>query len=84
MKYLIISKAGCLPCAQAKQWLNHRKYQYAEKMLDTGFRASDRDYISKEELFEQYPFVKTLPAIFILEEDGTETYIGGYTDLIKT
>lgn len=66
----IYTKPDCNFCNKAKQLLSTKNIPFAE--IEIG-----KD-ISKEEILEQYPFIKTVPIIL-----DSSRLIGGYNDLVE-
>lgn len=71
MKNIIIySKDNCTFCVQAKKLLDIKGLEYEE--IKIGYDISREDFISK------FPYIKTVPLIFIDDEK-----IGGFKELSK-
>ncbi len=66
----IYSKPDCIYCAKAKAFMTKHHIEYKEFLMG-------RD-ITREEILEQFPQMKTMP--IILNEGGL---IGGYTNLLE-
>jgi glutaredoxin 3 len=74
MKFVVYSKPNCPYCEKAKMTLTNKGYDWAENKLGTDF---DRD-----EMMEMFPQARTFPQVVLLEEGGN-TNIGGYDELVK-
>jgi len=74
MKFKLYTKPGCIFCNRAKDLLESTGHTYEEIDLS-------KDLEARKQLMDKYPFVKTVPQIFLLAEDG-EKHIGGYIDLV--
>lgn len=71
MDIKVYTKKRCPHCFSAKTWLNKRNYTYQEISLD--------DPNIRDEFVTKYPDLKSVPQIFVGEEN-----IGGFSDLIKS
>jgi glutaredoxin 3 len=69
--YIIYTRPDCGYCDRAKALIEQKGHTYTEVVL-----GSD---ISKEELFEMFPDVKTVPVVVL---DGKK--IGGYQELTES
>jgi glutaredoxin 3 len=74
MKFLIYSKPNCSFCTRAKALLTVKGYEYYEQILG-------EDY-TRDDLLSWFPNARTVPQIE-LEDEGSTTYIGGYTELVS-
>jgi glutaredoxin 3 len=75
----INSKTDCPYCQLAKDYLRHNEVPYVERLFD--------DDAHRKMLYDQIGLVgdqRTVPQIFLVEQNGQRTRIGGYTDLIKS
>jgi glutaredoxin len=70
MSVKIYTKANCIFCEKAKDFIKQRKFQYTEFKLGKDF---ERDWIR-----EAFPSMKTYPIILI-----DEVLVGGYDDLFE-
>ena len=70
MKYEIYTKDNCSFCESAKQLLKIKNIEYTQYHIPND--------ISREEVMEKFPGVRTVPIILI-----NDKYIGGYTELQK-
>ena len=73
MKYKIYATKTCPFCMMAKHLLDRKKIEYEYLTMEPG---SDILMEIKERTEQQ-----TVPLIFEVTEGGTETFIGGFTDL---
>lgn len=76
MKIEIYGTTGCPYCTNAKRWLTDNGYQFTEISLDdvtlrSAFKAAN-------------PGLNTVPQIFVTDNKGTRTHIGGFTDLQRS
>jgi len=71
MKIIIWSKFDCSFCERAKHEFKKRDLSYEERIIGGGW--------TKEQLLEVAPNARSVPQIFI-----DETYVGGYTELMKS
>lgn len=69
--YIIYTRPDCGYCEKAKALITQKGHKYSEVVLGTD--------ITKEELFEMFPGVKTVPIVVL---DGQK--IGGYVELTET
>lgn len=67
---VLYSKDNCKYCEMSKALLNNKNIEFTEHRIGKD--------ITREEFMEQFPNVRTAPAIFI---DGV--YIGGYTNIVE-
>jgi glutaredoxin len=76
----IYSKPACPFCDHAKALATSVGLQYREVILDVEQpKLAGQTYITKAELLELIPTARTMPQIM----NGTDEYIGGYTELKK-
>ena len=73
MKFKMYTTSTCGYCKLAKQWLSSNGHAYEEILLD--------DPAKRQAFKENHPTMRTVPQIFLINDDGTETHIGGYTEL---
>lgn len=73
MKYKIYGTQHCPFCMMAKHLLDRKKIEYEYLTMEAG---SDI-LMELKERTEQL----TVPLIFEVSDTGTETFVGGYTDL---
>ena len=66
----VYSKDNCKFCEMTKTLLTSKGIDFTENKLGKE--------ITREEFMEQFPNIRTMPAIFI---DGE--YIGGYTNIVE-
>jgi len=71
MTIIIWSKFDCSFCERAKHEFKKRDLSYEERIIGAGW--------TKEQLLEVVPNARSVPQIFI-----DETYVGGYTELMKS
>ena len=81
MKAVIYTRDNCIFCTRAKTLLASRNIPYKELLIDTQGRddrmlTENQSWVSRDQLLQARPGVKTVPQIWI---DGE--YIGGYTEL---
>ena len=69
--YIIYTQENCSYCVKAKDLIKEKGHTYTEYVLG-------RD-VSKTELFEMFPGVKTVPIIVL---DGQK--VGGYQELTES
>lgn len=70
---VIYSKTNCPHCLDAEVLLHNQNIEIEKKVI--GFDTT------KEQLLEIVPNAKTVPQIFLYDENDQETYIGGYDNL---
>lgn len=75
MKFKMYTTSQCGFCRKAKAWLNERNHTYEEISLD--------DPVLREQFKQDNPGMRTVPQIYLVNEDGSEHYIGGFTDLSR-
>ena len=75
MQAIIYGKNGCVECEKAKMLCQMKGISFSHKVLGVD--------LVLEDLLHKVPMnaPRSLPQIFFKEEDGTETYIGGYNAL---
>ena len=73
MKYKIYATKTCPFCMMAKHLLDRKNIEYEYLTMEAG---SDILVEIKERTQQQ-----TVPLIFEVTDGGTETFIGGFTDL---
>ncbi len=71
MNIKVYTKRRCSFCTAAKSWLNQRNYTFEEISLD--------DPTIKEEFVNKHPDLRTVPQIFVDEDN-----IGGFSELTKS
>jgi len=79
MKIEVHSKTACPFCVLAKKYLNEHAVTFDEVVYD--------DDDARAEMYERFELVgnqRTVPQIFVVENDGTRQRVGGYTDLIQS
>jgi len=69
--YIIYTKPDCSYCDQAKQLIEEKGHTYTEVILGKD--------VSKQELLEMFPGIKTVPIVVL---DGQK--IGGYQELTES
>jgi len=69
--YVIYTQENCVYCVKAKELIKDKGHTYTEYVLG-------RD-ISKTDLFEMFPGVKTVPIVVL---DGQK--LGGYQELTES
>jgi glutaredoxin len=78
------TKDNCSFCQKAKNLLKLRGIAYEEHIISAGVNESELNenqrYVTLEQLKEKVPNAKTVPQIWLLDNDKS-TYIGGYTEL---
>ena len=80
MQYLIYSKGiECPACMKAKEALNENQIDFVEVLISPTF---PKEKMVELVLNKTGLTVNTIPQIF-MTEDKIESYIGGYTDLVK-
>lgn len=79
MKIEINSKTTCPYCYMAKEYLTQNGIEYEEHVYD-----DDAERQAMYDRFELIALQRSVPQIFVVENDGTRIRIGGYTDLIKS
>lgn len=70
---VIYSKTNCPHCLDAEVLLHNSNIEVEKKVV--GFD------VSREQLLEIVPNAKTVPQIFLYDENNQETYVGGYDNL---
>lgn len=78
-KFDLYTKPGCPYCERAKELLKNRNHSYNEYVLGSG--VSKDDVQKRVDLLGETVEVKTVPQIFMINENAKDTYIGGYTEL---
>tara|TARA_R110001592_G_scaffold115836_1_gene316525 strand:+ start:501 stop:743 length:243 start_codon:yes stop_codon:yes gene_type:complete len=73
MKYKIYGTTTCPFCMMAKHLLERKKIDYEYLTME------DSSVILKE--IKEQTKQHTVPLIFEVAENGTETFVGGFTDL---
>ena len=73
MKYKIYATQQCPFCSMAKSMLERKGYEYEYITLEAGSEIITE---LKNRTRQQ-----TVPLIFEVDDDGTEKFIGGYTEL---
>jgi glutaredoxin 3 len=71
----IYTKPNCSYCVRAKNLLVAKELSYDEIDLQVD---GERD-----RLLKRAPGARTVPQIFAQHADGSEEYIGGYSELVK-
>lgn len=69
----------CPFCVLAKQYLNEHAISFDEMVYD--------DDDARAEMYNRFGLAgnqRTVPQIFVVENDGTRQRIGGYTELIHS
>lgn len=66
----VYSKSNCPACVNAKKWLKANNFQYVEHNLD--------DQEAKKQFLLEYPFVRSVPQLFVVKDTGEKIHIGGY------
>lgn len=72
MAYLIYTKDNCPYCINAKHLFTTKGLPYTEIRVGKD--------ITREEVLERYPNIKTVPVIIETTQDGNK-FIGGYDQL---
>lgn len=72
---VMYTKRNCKFCADAEVELHNRNIPTEKLVVGHG--------VTKEQLLQKVPNATTVPQIFVYDENDVETYIGGYTDLMK-
>jgi len=75
MKYKIYATKTCPFCMMAKHLLDRKNIEYEYLTMEAGSAI----LMEMKERTQQL----TVPLIFEVSDTGTETFIGGYTDLNK-
>ena len=70
MQVEIYSKPNCPNCSASKQLLSMKNVPYTEHIVG--------ETVTREALFERFPFVRSVPVIVIDDE-----YLGGLAELEK-
>jgi glutaredoxin len=76
MKIEVHSKTICPYCQMTKQFLSEHRVPYEEHVYD--------DDAERQSMYDRFGLVgnqRTVPQIFVVEDDGSRTRIGGYNDL---
>lgn len=74
MKFIIFGKDFCSFCRSAVSHCKRKGYEYEYHKLESE--------VTKEEVVERIGRdFKTVPQIIKIEDDGTETYVGGCDEL---
>ena len=81
MKAIIYTKTQpiCPYCQMAKQYLSEHGISYQEFVYD--------DYDTRQTMYDELGLQdreRTVPQIFIINADGTQTRIGSYSDLLSS
>jgi glutaredoxin len=82
----VYSKPGCSACEQAKNLIVRKGHPYVEHVLDVGqAKTAGVEYYTKEELLQLFPGARTVPQIYISNDDefACSTIIGGFDSLVK-
>ncbi len=79
MKIEIYSKTTCPFCHRAKEYLTQAGIEFKDIILD-----DDDDRNTMYDYFELTYHERTVPQIFVIENDGRRYRIGGYTDLLRS
>ena len=66
----LYSKDSCKFCEMTKTLLTSKGIAFTEYKLG--------EHFTREEFVERYPYIRTMPAIFIDNE-----YVGGYTNIVE-
>lgn len=78
MKYKIVSRDGCPYCEKAVEVFINNGYEFEEiKINDIAERNEFYDSLNLE------GSKRSVPQIWLISDDNSERYIGGYTDLRK-
>ena len=73
--YTIYSKPSCSYCLQAKQLLEMKELPFEYLQLGADYTL--------QELLEVSPDARTFPQIFVVDENGNQELIGGYSKLVE-
>lgn len=77
--FTIYTKQHCSYCVKAKELMDKEGWKYTEVMLNTNSLVDEVKRIFKEDYGVD---IATVPQI-TKEVDGGDTYIGGYSELVK-
>lgn len=75
MHFIIYTKSSCTFCELAKDKLDDLGHTYSEQNVSNEQNLEDLRFL--------IPDVKTVPQIFILEDENIGEHIGGYQDLVE-
>ena len=79
--FIVYSKPNCTFCDQVKSLLSARGLAFREIRFDVGQSKEDgAEYVNVAEFKAKYPEAKTVPQIF-LAEDQELVHVGGFTEL---
>lgn len=81
MKAIIYSKPTCPACSNAKSLLESKGIKYEDRPV--GLRYTGDQVRSHCKALNENATPNTVPQIIFVDDHGNETYIGGYTDLVK-
>lgn len=70
---IMYSKPNCPYCVKAEHLLKSRGYEIEKLVLGADVTA--------EQLREELPNARTVPQIFLINEEGNKSYVGGYDQL---
>lgn len=76
--YKIVSRDGCPYCTKSIEDIISTGNEYIETKIN--------DTVERNEFYDSLGLVgkdRTVPQIWKIEDDGSETYIGGYSQLLK-
>ena len=79
MKIEFYSKTTCPFCQRAKEYLTENGINYNEMLQD--------DDMERQAMYDRFGLQgnqRTVPQIFLVEEDGSRLRIGGYMDLLRS
>ena len=79
MRVIINSMPKCPSCQLAKQYLKDNAIPFEEFVFD--------DVESRRGLYDRLGLVgkeRTVPQIIVIEDDGVENRLGGWTDLLRS
>jgi glutaredoxin 3 len=79
MRAIIYTKTICPYCQMAKQYLSEHGVTFTEVVFD-----DDDERLAMYEELALPDHQRTVPQVFIVEPDGTQRRIGGYSDLLNS
>lgn len=78
-RFDIYTRNGCGWCEKAKQLLQSKGYSYTERLV--GVNATKDEIQHRVNNLGVSTTISTVPQIFLLNDKGPDTYIGGFDQL---
>lgn len=80
-KAIIYGKSSCSYCRKAKELMDSRGIKYEDRAIGLRYTADDvRKHCTK---LKPGVEISTIPQIIFVGDDGSESYIGGHSDLVE-